>query len=92
MRDMEKAELLNDVLPSVFTVKGSSHTAQDAESKGENWEKEDLPTVREDQVCDHLKNLKLHKPMKFDGIHPWVLRELPDEAAKTLTIIFATSS
>ena len=61
MRDMEKAEVLNDFFASVFTSKGSSHTSQLAENKDKNWEKKDLPTVREDQVQDHLKNLKVHK-------------------------------
>ena len=67
----------------VFTVKGSSHTAQDAESKGENWEKEDLPTVSEDHVQDHLKNAKMDKSMGSDEIHPRILREQVDEDRKS---------
>ena len=50
MRDMEKAEVLNDLFASVFTGKGSSHTTQVAESKDKNGEKEDLPIVSEYQV------------------------------------------
>ncbi|KFV56476.1 RNA-directed DNA polymerase from mobile element jockey, partial [Tyto alba] len=46
------------------------------------------PTVGEDQVQDHLRNLKLHKSMGTDEMHPWVLRELASEGAKSLSIIF----
>jgi len=49
-RDTEKAEVLSYFFDSVFTGKGSRCSAQATESKGKNWEKEDLPTVSEDQV------------------------------------------
>ena len=42
LRDMEKADVLNDFAP-VFTDKGSSHTDQAPESKGKNLEKADQP-------------------------------------------------
>ncbi|PKU40189.1 rna-directed dna polymerase from mobile element hypothetical protein [Limosa lapponica baueri] len=50
-----------------------------------------LPTVGEDQVRDHLKNVKVHKSMGTDEIHLRVPRELEDEIAKQLPSIFEKS-
>ncbi|KFO10003.1 hypothetical protein N312_01817, partial [Balearica regulorum gibbericeps] len=49
------------------------------------------PTVGEDQVQEYLRNLKVHKSMEPEGMHPWVLRELVDEVARPLFIIFEKS-
>ncbi|GAB0190175.1 mitochondrial enolase superfamily member 1 [Grus japonensis] len=84
-QDMEEAEVLNDFFDSVFTGKCLSHTAQVAE--GRDWENAEPPTVG-DQVREYLRNLKVHNSMAPDELHPQVLRELADEVARPLSIIF----
>ncbi|KFP81175.1 hypothetical protein N311_05739, partial [Apaloderma vittatum] len=49
------------------------------------------PRVGADQVREHLENLKVHKSMGPDEIHPQVLKDLAAEVARSLAIIFEKS-
>ena len=49
------------------------------------------PTVSEDQVCDHLRNLSTHKSMGLDEMPLKVQRELADVVTKRLSIVFEKS-
>jgi len=50
-------------------------------------EKNKPPIIQEEAINDLLCHLDTHKSMGSDGIHPRVLRELPQELAKPLSVI-----
>jgi len=49
------------------------------------------PIIQEEAVNDLLCHLDTHKSVRLDAIHPRVLRELAEEMAKTLSVIFQQS-
>ncbi|KAK4830010.1 hypothetical protein QYF61_008273 [Mycteria americana] len=88
----EKDEVLNDFFASVFNSQtGYPQGIQPPELDDRDREQNKPPIIQEEAVNDLLCHLDTHKSMGLDGIHLRVLRQLVEELAKALSIIYQQS-
>lgn len=62
--DKDEIEPLNNFLALDFNGNLSSHTSQVGGLQDRVWGSKVIPTVREAQVHDHLRNLNVHKSVR----------------------------
>lgn len=86
-KDMEKAELLNGYLASVFgNDTNCSMRVQPLEVEEMDGEQKAASKIQEEMISGLLCHLGVLYSMRPDGIHLKVLKELANVLTKTLTI------
>lgn len=66
---MEKTEVHNAFFALVFTGRICLQDSKTLETSGKVWTQEDLLSVEEDQVWEHLNRLDIYKSMGPHGMH-----------------------
>ncbi|KAK4810275.1 LOW QUALITY PROTEIN: hypothetical protein QYF61_015305 [Mycteria americana] len=90
-KDEEKAEVLNAFFASVFNNQLSPGNSAPLSRKTRTESRINPPIIQEEAVNDLLCHLDTHKFTGPDGIHLRVLRELAEELAKPLSLIYQQS-
>ena len=68
-KDAKKAELLSAFFALVFTGKTDLPESQVPEAREKVWSKEDLPSMEEDQVREHLNKTDIHNSIGPDKMN-----------------------
>ncbi|KAJ7410218.1 hypothetical protein BTVI_53957 [Pitangus sulphuratus] len=88
----DKVEVFNTFFTSVFNSKTGCPEDSWLLELVDRDKKLNCPLIiEEERVSNLLSHLDPHKSMGSDGIHPRVMRELAEELAKTLSIIYQQS-